>query len=201
MNFDNNLAAVHAYLCADGYVIKNPPTQQHKYYHIGFRNTNLVLLCDFQKKFNNYFGVKPILIPGERCRKQSKELFLKLTREYSYYSYEWKMPLLTEEKLKYWLRAFFDCEAWVECQKRKSRLIGLECVNEKGINQIKLALLSLGINSTIQKRRTRKIFRLCICGLDNLEKFKRKIGFLHPKKRKALNNALNSYTTIYRGKR
>jgi len=28
MRFDENLIIVHAYLCADGYVIKNPETQK-----------------------------------------------------------------------------------------------------------------------------------------------------------------------------
>ena len=59
MKLDENLAAVHAYLCADGYVIKNSEAQKQKYYMIGFRNTNLILLKDFQDKFEKVFGVKP----------------------------------------------------------------------------------------------------------------------------------------------
>ena len=71
MKFDKNLAAIHAYLCSDGYVIKNPRTQKHKYYYIGFRNTNLILLKDFQKKFNDYFsfekgGVYLIIVMTEK---------------------------------------------------------------------------------------------------------------------------------------
>jgi hypothetical protein len=49
MKFNNNLSAIHSYLCGDGYVIKNPKTQKHKYYHIGLRNTNQTLLRDFKK--------------------------------------------------------------------------------------------------------------------------------------------------------
>jgi len=29
---------LHAYLCADGYVIRNPKTQKHNYYYVGLRN-------------------------------------------------------------------------------------------------------------------------------------------------------------------
>jgi len=64
MKFDENLAAVHAYLCADGYVVKSK-NPKYKYFHIGFRNTNLILLKDFQEKFEKAFGLKPYLIENQ----------------------------------------------------------------------------------------------------------------------------------------
>ena len=67
MQFDKNFVSIHAYLCADGYVIKNPKTQKHKYYRIGFRNTNIVLLKDFQEKFEKVFRIKPRLVVRQRC--------------------------------------------------------------------------------------------------------------------------------------
>ena len=157
MKFNKNLAAIHGYLCGDGYVIRNPPTQKHKYYHIGLRNTNSVLLEDFQSKFENIFGIKPIITNEGRCRIQNKEIYLFLTKDFSYYSYEWNMPRFSKENLKCWLRAFFDCEGWVENQPKKSRLIGLECCNEAGIFQIKEALLKSRITSEIQKKKNRVI--------------------------------------------
>lgn len=66
MKFDENLAVVHAYLCADGYVLKN--AEEKKRYVMGFRNTNLILLKDFQNKFEKVFGIKPHLDEGQRCR-------------------------------------------------------------------------------------------------------------------------------------
>ena len=74
MNFNKNLAAVHGYLCADGYVIRNPPNQRHKYYYIGFRNTNKILLKDFQAKFQAFFGLKPIITNEGRCKIQNKDI-------------------------------------------------------------------------------------------------------------------------------
>ena len=74
MKFDTDLASVHGYLCADGYVIKNPETQKHKYYHIGLRNTNNILLEDFQKKFKKKFNIKPIITNEGRCKIQSKNI-------------------------------------------------------------------------------------------------------------------------------
>ena len=133
MKFDENLAAVHAYLCADGYVIKNPKTQKQKYYMIGFRNTNLTLLKDFQEKFEKVFGIKPYLIEGERCRIGNKEIYGLLTKEFgSFYSWEWRMPKLNKKLMKIWLRAYFDCEGWVTCKSHQNRMIGADCVNEKG---------------------------------------------------------------------
>jgi hypothetical protein len=42
MKFDTNLSSIHGYLCGDGYVIKNPKTQKHKYYHIGYKHSLIV---------------------------------------------------------------------------------------------------------------------------------------------------------------
>ncbi len=192
MKFNKDLAAIHAYLCGDGYVIKNPETQEHKYYYIGLRNTNDVLLKDFQQKFKAVFDVEPRIVEG-RSVIQNKSIYEFLTKEYSYYSYEWSFPNLSIENTKAWLRAFFDCEGWVENQPAKSRLIGLECCNKKGIIQIKDALHQLGIASQLNKKKNRTIWRLTICGKENLRRYQDLIGFLHPEKQQKLEEAIASY--------
>lgn len=197
MKFDTNLSTIHGYLCGDGYVIKNPKTQVHKYYYIGFRNTNKTLLKDFQKKFTNVFRIKPIItIDKDRCKIQNKKIYYILTKDFSYYSQEWDMPTLKKDNLKHWLRAFFDCEAWVENQPAKSRLIGLECSNQKGIKEIQQSLEKLNMRSQIKKRKNRKIWRLTICGKENLRIFYKEVGFLHPEKYKKLRDAINSYKEV-----
>ena len=194
MDFDENLSAVHAYLCADGYVVKNPPTQIHKYYRIGFRNTNLVLLKDFQERFEKFFKIKPRLVKGERCELGSRELYELLTKEFgSFYSWHWTMPDLSLEMSKIWLRAYFDCEGWVTCKSHQDRQLGIDCVNEKGLIQIKLALEKLGIKSIVKKRNTREIYHLSIYGKDNIRRFKEAIGFLHPAKSERLNITVNDF--------
>lgn len=194
MKFTKDLAAIHAYLCGNGYVIKNPEHQKHKYYYIGLRNTNPVLLKDFQEKFRNTFSIEPIITKSiDRCKIQNKELYYYLTKEYSFYSYEWRLPNLPKENLKSWLRAFFDCEGWVENQPKKSRIIGLECCNETGIISIQNALKRLEITSKVHKRPHRTIWRLTICGLQNLKRYQTGIGFLHPEKKKKLIEAIASY--------
>lgn len=197
MRFDKNLAAIHGYLCSDGYVIKNPKSQKHKYYHIGLRNTNNILLRDFQQKFEAVFGIKTIITNEGRCKIQNKKIYELLTKEFSYYSYEWKLPELNKEQLKYWLRAFFDCEGWVENQPAKSRLIGADCCNERGLSSIQEALKNFSISSSIKKKRGRTIWRLIISDLENLKKFQEGIGFLHPQKKQRLTEAIDSYKTYF----
>ncbi|MBI2667068.1 hypothetical protein HYX13_05645 [Candidatus Woesearchaeota archaeon] len=194
MKFNKNLAVIHAYLCGDGYVIKNPETQKHKYYHIGLRNTNAVLLKDFQQKFKVVFNIEPHIVDG-RSIIQNKEIYEFLTKEYSYYSYEWSFPKLSIENTAAWLRAFFDCEGWVENQPRKSRLIRLDCCNQSGIISIQQGLLKFKIPSQIRKIPGRNIYRLTISGLNNIKIFQSKINFFHPDKAKRLTEAINSYVS------
>ena len=111
MKFNPNLSAIHAYLCADGYVIRNPQHQKQKYYHIGLRNMEYCLLRDFQLKFHMEFNVEPHFAQDGRCRIGNKRIYYVLTKDYSYYSREWSMPKLSKKNVRYWLRSFFDCEA------------------------------------------------------------------------------------------
>ncbi len=196
MKFNKNLAAIHAYLCGDGYVVKNPLTQKHTYYRIGLRNTNITLLKDFQEKFTRVFGIRPILT-FERCQIGNRKIYESLTENESYYSYEWELPQLSRENLKSWLRAFFDCEGWVENKPGKSRLIGLECCNATGLKSVQQALMRFGIRSQIKKRPGRTIWRLTICGLDNLNVYSKNIGFVHPTKKQKLTAAIDSYKSYW----
>ena len=194
MKFDGNLAVIHAYLCADGYVTKNLLTQKHKYYHIGFRNTNFILLKDFQRRFEKVFGIKPRLIEGERCIVQNKELYEKLIEKFkSFYSKSWQMPLLDNNLSRKWLRAFFDCEGWVFCKNHQNRHIGLDSINEKGLDQIIQILNNLGIKTIKKINKKRKIFRIFIYGKENLIAFEKRIGFLHPEKSKKLKMTINNF--------
>ncbi|MBU3906662.1 MAG: hypothetical protein KKA64_00235 [Nanoarchaeota archaeon] len=191
MKIDENLAAVHAYLCADGYVTTN---NKWKYYRAGLRNTNLILLEDFQERFEKVFGSKPTIRKDRRCEKCSKEIYEKLTEKFgSFYSWEWRMPKLNLKLSRIWLRAYFDCEGWVFCKKRQNRHIGVDCVNEIGLNQVIDALNRLGIKSVKKFNAKRKIYRILIYSKENLQRFKDKVGFLHPEKNKKLNEVLEDF--------
>jgi hypothetical protein len=193
LKFNKNLSAIHSYLSGDGYVIRNPKTQKNVYYYIGFRNMNETLLSDFEKHFFEYFNVKPRRCKDGRTLVQKKELYFKLTEKFSYYSREWKLPKLNKINLKFWLRAFFDCEGWVVNIKAKDRSIGLDSVNHQGLKDIQKNLLRFNIPSKLRAKKGRDITTLQIFGKENLIQFRKEVGFLHPNKRKKLILAINSY--------
>ena len=191
MKFDENLAAIHAYLCADGYVTTS---KKYKYYRAGLRNTNLILLKDFQKKFEKVFDSKPTIRKDGRCEKCSKQIYELLTKEFgSFYSWEWKMPELNKDLSRIWLRTYFDCEGWVFCKKHQNRHIGADCVNETGINQVEKALNNLGIKTIRKYNKKRGLHRILIYGKENLGVFSKQIGFLHPEKANKLKEILNDF--------
>jgi hypothetical protein len=190
---NNDLAAIHGYLCSDGYVVKNPQNQKHKYYVVGLRNTNIVLLRDFQQKVKKVFPVNPIIYRNERCKIHSKLFYAYLSKYGSYYSGRWTLPSLSKKALASWLRAYFDCDGWVFCEKHKNRNIGLDSINKRGIKQIKEALGRLQIESVLKERRNKKIWRLYIYKRKSLERFSKLVGFTHPEKKKKLKLVLESY--------
>ena len=178
MKINQDLAALHGYLCGDGYVTRNSKHQKHVYYHTALRNTNLVLLKDFQSRFYNYFKIKPIIYKNERAIVYSKEIYHKLVNEFgSFYSREWKIPKFNKINLRNWLRAFYDCEGWVELQKAKSRVIGLQSINKSGIRAVQRGLSNFNINSSLKYKNNRDIWDLRICGLDDLKRFAKYINF------------------------
>ena len=192
-----DLAALHGYLSGDGCVVKNPPGQSHKYYRVDFRNTEPVLLRDFQERFETIFLEIPVISRRQdRCTKSSKGAYEFFTTKFgSFYSREWRMPEMTDECASAWLRAFFDCEGWVVNLPAKDRSIGIESVNLPGLLQVKDALESrFGIQTSIPvKKKNHAIYSLRISGRVNLRKFHERVDFLHPQKRRKLDGALASY--------
>jgi len=78
-------------------------------------------------------------------------------------------------------------------RKAVDRHVGADCANYKGLKQIKSALEKFKINSVIKYPKNRDLFRLIIYGKDNLIKFQKEINFLHPKKKRKLQEAIDSY--------
>jgi len=196
MKNNPDFASLHAYLCADGYVIRNLPNRS-TYYRIGLKNTNKVLLIDFQNKFKKIFKIKPRLSKDkDLCIVNSKEIYYKIINKFgSFRSREWNiLENMNKKCASKWLRSFFDCEAWVWARKGKNRAIGLESVNYNGLIQISdLLNHHFKIKSSVKKRKNRDIYVLCIYGKDQLIKFEKEIGFLHPFKKERLREAIESY--------
>lgn len=193
MKFNKDLAAIHGYLCSDGYVVRNPATQRHKYYRIGLRNTCPALLKDFRDRCKSFFNVNASIYRNERCDFWSKETYFKLTENDTYYSEKWSFPKLSKRNLGLWLRAYFDCDGWVFVEKRQNRHIGIDSINHTGVLQIQEALKMFGIESKVRKVKKGYMSRLLIYRKESLVNYQKHIGFLHPAKKAKLNNAINSY--------
>jgi hypothetical protein len=195
MKFSEDLAAIHGYLCSDGMV-----KQFGKHYQIKFTNIAPELLDDFRIRFTREFNIKPKFYQEGHIGRlliYNKELFTHLIEFGPYDSRNWYLPFdfLNNKTAKLWLRAFFDAEAWVELQKAKSRAIRVDCINESGMKQLASLLGKFGIKSQLKVRKSNYIWRLNICGKDDLQKFKSGVGFLHQAKAKLLEEAVNSYKT------
>lgn len=160
MKFNEEFASIHGYLCADGYVIRNPEIQKHKYYYIGLRNKNIILLKDFQKNFQKIFGLRPIITKQmDRCKIQNKKLTMFLLQKFgSFHSGNWNLPNFSKNEIRRWLRSYFDCDGWVSLVKAKDRKIGLESINENGLKQIQKVLKKFfNISSNVKHRKDRNI--------------------------------------------
>ncbi len=104
------------------------------------------------------------------------------------------MPQMMRKCASAWLRAFFDCEGWVMSVQNKDRSIGLESVNHYGLQQVHECLSQkFGIKSSIRPKKNRETRILRICGKNNLILFRKHIGFLHPKKKQRLDEAIASF--------
>jgi hypothetical protein len=140
----------------------------------------------------------PIIRKDGRCEKCSKEINEILNLNFvSFYSREWRMPHLNKQLTKIWLRAFFDCEAWVFCKTHQNRHIGVDCINKEGLNQVIIVLNSLGIKTIYKLNKKRKMHRIFIYGKENLKIFQKEVGFLHPDKSKKLRETLGDFV-IYK---
>src|SRR3989338_6557081 len=113
MKFDENLAAIHGYLCGDGYI-----SSQDKEISIRFGNTCLRLVKDFKKRTEKIFSIKrKITLKKVKNRKDyycycatKKQIYKELILYGPYYTANWRLPIkfLNKKGLAVWLRAFFD---------------------------------------------------------------------------------------------
>jgi len=199
MKFDSNFAAIHGYLCSDGYV-----SSKDKERSIRFSNTRLELVEDFKNKFEIVFDInRRIFIKKVINKKDSyhyngtkKEIYNYVIKFGSYYAREWYLPIayLDKKGLSLWLRAFFDSEGWLQLQGRQTRCISAHSINHKGLLQIQEELKkTFSIPSIVKKKKGRNISVIRIYGKDNLKIFHKEIGFLHKDKNKKLKDIIDSY--------
>jgi len=89
-----------------------------------------------------------------------------------------------KEDLAYLLRAAFDVDGTIVNVKRNGCRISLSAENKNFAEQITELLLRFGITSSIYKDK--EIYKVDICGQENLYKYYQNIGFLSAKKQNRL---------------
>jgi len=185
-----------AYIAGDGSLSIRCELEGRKHHDIRFYPDILQLAEYFSVSFYELYSKKTSIKKlrnhykvNVSCKTACIDL-LKLTK---YNSKEWIIPKIAskDDNLTIeWLRAFFDCEAYVS-KKR----IDIQIVNKRGIFQIKNALLKLGINSRmyVYKRKNRlwsTNYILCILKREDRIRYLNIIGFNHQDKLKRLKDSI-----------
>ena len=104
-------------------------------------------------------------------------------------SLSWEVPhqiLINEECKKEFIRAFFDCEAYVG-----KRIIQVQSVNQSGLKEIMNLLKEFEIESKMyeyhrKNKNWNTNYLLCIMKKDSRERYLNNIGFNHLSKQKKL---------------
>jgi len=151
------------------------------------------MLSCFKESFKTVYGKEISYVKEHEkyktARVCSKFACLDLTSITKFGTKTWKIPLSflkTKRMKKEWLRAFFDCEAYVG----KGRIC-VQSVNKQGILQIKNLLESFNIRSRVYEyERKQKNWStnhlLFILDKKSRHTFLKEIGFNHQSKQKKL---------------
>ena len=171
---------------------------------IQFWNNNKKLIEDYFNSVKEVFEITPIITKrGDQfaVRVISKNVveFLKildknLLEKGKFKKIPEQIMKCKKEDLAFLLRALFDGDGTVVNVKRNGCRIGLISENKELAEQVSELLLRYGILSSVYKDG--KLFRIDICGQENLFKFYESIGFLSEKKHNRLEAYLKKQKTF-----
>lgn len=185
------------YLAGDGVVSRRFDSVQKKTHHdIMFYPDNEKIANIFSDSFEALYGKRlEIKSLGNyfRVRTKLKPACIDLLKEGSFRSLEWRIPkfvLKNNSLVKEWLRAFFDCEAYVG-----PRIIQVQSVNKEGLTQVKQVLEGFGIESKTYEYKRKNPnwninYLLSVMRRDSRLKYLKTIGFNHPVKSRKLSQYL-----------
>ena len=164
-----------------------------QHHDITFYPDDLDLAKTFIKDFQKLYLKKPKIRKKRNyysLRVSSKPAWEDLRKLGEFNSLNWCFParLSSNMEKREWMKAMFDCESFVDINKKR---ISLQSVSKKGIDSIKKLLGEFKINSKIyQYTRNNPNWNinyiLFISGKENITKFSELIGFNHKKKQKNL---------------
>ncbi len=192
---DSEFARLLGYLVGDGYVKIRPTTGL-----ISFTNSNIELLDDFEKLIRNVFGLE--VSKRKKQRSSCWEYYVSsidlvrilenidpnITKRSSDMSISRLICMSPDNVLKEFIKALFDCEAYISPDKRSIEFVSK---SKELVYDLKYCLLRYGIISQVtsslkyasntKERTRRKYYRLWITGKDVL-RFKEQIGFVSSEK-------------------
>ncbi len=163
---------------------------------IQFWNNNEDLINDYKNSIENYFSKKSIVVKRNKqfavrvISKRVVEEFNKLDKNLMEKGDKKLIPekilKLPNENIKYLLRALYDGDGTVTFQDRNGCRISFVSQNRELEEQMADLLLRFGIQSSIFKDNSSKVWRLDISGQENLSKFLLNISFLSQHKQQRL---------------
>lgn len=191
--FSGEKARIIGFIMGDGSI--NSSDRNGHHHDIRFYPDNLRVAKIFMRDFEYLYLKKPKLKKLKNyfsLHISSKPAWEDLRKIGDFSSLKWEFPkiLFSEEEKIEWLKAIFDCEAYVNVKKKN---INFQTVSKKGIISIQNLLKELGIESKIYpyKRNNPKWninYLLFIWGKANIYNFAQRVGFNHSLKKKKLKN-------------
>jgi stage V sporulation protein R len=170
---------------------------RNKYhYEISYYPDVIELATSFVAIYRQLYGRELVIKPAHnhfRIRASHRVAYQELSGICAFRSLDWNIPfslLDTGEKRRVWLRAFFDCEAYVG-----KREIVVQSVNQTGLRDVQQLLEGIGILSRMytyqRKQATWNTNYILVIGRRACrELYHKEIGFNHPMKQQKLENDL-----------
>lgn len=185
------------YLAGDGSICRKEKRSDIRFYPDD--KSMVRSFCFAMKRFyRKEPSVKPLL-NHYLVRVFSRTVCENLLKEGPIATHNWRVPSIARaNKLNKaeWLKAFFDCEAYVGNNR-----IAVGSVNEVGLNQVRELLSQFSINSRIYQYKPKnknwsKTFILVISRKLDLYNYHRLIGFNHKFKRNKLKTIILPFAEV-----
>jgi len=190
-------SAICGFLAGDGSIqIRNRGSfNEHR---IDFFPDDKKMLKTYLKFIKKIYGKTPHLSRRDNvftARINSKTIVEDLLKEAKFGIKKWEVPvnlLLSNEAKKYWLRAFFSAEGYVN-----DDVIKIQTVNKRGMTQVSDLLNNLSIKHgfyhyTPKKSNYSETHIIMINKKEARKKFYYDIGFWHSKKMQILKKSISA---------
>lgn len=186
-------ARLIGYLMGDGSLTSKKYKEKAVRNNISFYPDDFKIAKIFIRDFQKLYLKKPSLRSLHNYYKvsaESRPAWDDLSQIGMFDSLNWEFPstLISKEEKIEWLKALFDCEAYVDIKKKR---IVLQSVSINGINSIKLLLENFKIISKIYIYKRKNIkwnvnHLLFISRKENVNKYAKLINFNHSYKKEKL---------------